>query len=243
MKYNQYGIPCGLDDAEHLESFMEADEATSYFKRLYDELPWQEMFWRPSKPLPRLVFRYGEAERSMKKYETLEFLRIYVEEVLETKVSGIWCNLYRTGDDYTPYHQDSYNSNVFTLSLGETRKFSARLKRPRGTPLGFRTDYSLKNGDAFYFTTDFNSNHEHTVPKSRKNNGPRISIVFFIGEPYSNGETSKSLPGSETDINLQRHPLHPSFVNIADGNLPPHIAQSIAEFMGVIAGGEFLIYK
>jgi hypothetical protein len=83
---------------------MELNDATEYFERLKDEIPWKEITWRMGRPLPRLVFRYGEFERRFRKYKVLEELIDYIEEVLETNVLSVWCNLYRNGEDYTPYH-------------------------------------------------------------------------------------------------------------------------------------------
>ena len=181
MKYDQDGILCGFDDFEHIPGFMEPEDASEYFQRMTDEIPWQEVTWRTGRPLPRLVFRYGEFERQFRTYEVLEELIAYIEAVLETDVLSVWCNLYRNGEDYTPYHQDNYDAHAVTMSFGATRKFSIRKAGKAKT----RKDYHLSNGDLFYFTPEINKEYEHTIPKTKRVKEARISVVFFTDEPYS----------------------------------------------------------
>ena len=182
MKFDQYGIPCGFEDIEHLPTFIESDEANSYLKQLSDKLPWQEITWRgDTGSVPRLVFRYGEFERGVRTYSVLERLLLYVEEVLETNVLGMWCNLYRNGEDHTPYYQDGYDSSIFTITLGAQRDFSIRKTGSASS----QSNYSLKHGDAIYYASNINKTHEYAIPKSSVVNEPQISVLFFIDKPYS----------------------------------------------------------
>lgn len=91
-------------------------------------------------------------------------------------VKGVFINLYKNGDDYAPYHQDKYECNgVFTVSIGGDRDF---LTKNNNTKLV--TKYKLEDGDLFYFNEEFNKNNKHSIPKRKKMNKPRISVVFFV---------------------------------------------------------------
>jgi alkylated DNA repair dioxygenase AlkB len=94
---------------------------------------------------------------------------------LNKTVKSIFFNLYENGQKKTPYHKDSYNKDVFTLSLGSTRKF-----RIKNDLTGKSTGFDLKDGDSFYFTQKFNKEYKHAIMPTKKNVGQRISIVFFI---------------------------------------------------------------
>lgn len=186
MKYDEYGIPCGFDDFECVKKFMEPDDATEYFERMKDDIPWQEITWRANNPLPRLVFRYGEFERRIHKHPVLEELIEYIEAVVETNVLGVWCNLYRDEKDYTPYQQYNYESHVMTMSFGSSRKLSIRKIEENTSPSKKQiSTHTLSNGDLFYSSSEINKNHEHAILKSVTNKEIHISVVFFIDEPYS----------------------------------------------------------
>jgi len=151
-------------DFQHVPGF-----APSYYNRLRDELSWQEVKWGTGKTLPRLVYRSEMDEPVL--VELVELVQVN----LEKKVMGVWCNYYRNGKDYTPYHQDSYNQGVtVTLSFGATRKCYFKHK-----VTGQRKDFSLKDGDLFIFSDKINRLYKHTIPKEMKVKDGRISIVFF----------------------------------------------------------------
>ncbi len=179
MKYDVDGIPCGFDEIEHIPRFIESKDADDYFQRLADELPWQEITLMNGMVIPRLVFRYGEFERSIRKYDILEELTQYVEEILETGVVSMWCNLYRNGLDHTLYNQNNYNSHVFILSFGNKRNFQIHHKENSN-----QQQYCIDHGDAFYFTPNINKKYEHTILKDENVKDIQISVIFFIDEPY-----------------------------------------------------------
>jgi hypothetical protein len=103
-----------------------------------------------------------------------------IETVYECTVSGVWCNHYRSGNDWTPYHQDQYDDrHMFTYSFGATRRFLCRPISGNGnTTLSF----DLVDGDLFYFSPQFDRTHKHSIPKTKKD-GSRISIVLFTDQP------------------------------------------------------------
>lgn len=99
-----------------------------------------------------------------------------IENEFGMKVRGVFLNLYKDGDDYAPYHRDSYGGNgVFTVSVGGKREFLTKNDKT-----GKITKYMLEDGDLFFFNSEFNKQHKHSIPKRKKLNNPRISIVFFV---------------------------------------------------------------
>lgn len=185
MKYDEYGVICGVDDIDHIQGFIDTHDADRYFTEL-KKLPWEKVQWKAGRYLPRKVFRYGDNGRM---YEVLEDLILFVEEVLETEVQGVWCNYYEKSSDFTPYHQDSYNSGVLSLSFGGDREFCLKSKFTSKV-----LSYNLSHGDAFYFTPEVNSEYRHSLLKGNSNSLPRISVVFFMDKPYSRRRVSKISP-------------------------------------------------
>lgn len=180
MIYDDDGIPCGLENMELIPKFLEKEDSNEFYKKMKKDIPWQEVTRGSGVTFPKMVFRYGDFERQFRKYDVLENLITYVEEVLETDVIHVWCNLYRDGEDFTPYHQENYNSNVFVVSLGKIRKFSIRKVDDPPTV----KHHIMKHGDAFYFNSETNREYENSIPKIKRE-GVHIDIVFFMDEPYS----------------------------------------------------------
>lgn len=154
-----------------IKNFIDQEVSPYFMERCLNEIPFQEVEYRKGRKLPRLCFRYD----GFNQVGVLEELKVLVETKTQEKVGGIWCNLYRNGEDYTPQHQDSYQANVFTISLGETRFFHIH---PLNGALQ-KEKYKMECGDAFYFTKEENLLMKHSVPKSKTYKGQRISIVFF----------------------------------------------------------------
>ncbi len=178
MKFLADGTPSGFDDFEHIPGYIDSKDSDEYFERLTNELNWTEVKWGTGKTLPRLIYSYDMNHGNQ---PILNELIEYMSAILETTIIGVWCNLYRDGNDWTPHHQDSYGAHVVTLTFGSTRKFS--LKEIGGEKK--RIDFNLGHGDLFYFNQSVNSKHTHTIPKTAKQVGPRISVVLFTSKPYS----------------------------------------------------------
>ena len=158
---------------QHFKSLICPSDDMSWFSCLTDELPFKAASWK-GKPMKREVCGIGPEE--LDEYPTLERLMKNVRDLFPNRrINGIFCNRYRTGEDYTPYHQDSYDSNVFNISFGETRDFLT--KSING---GSSTKYTAENGDIIVFTPDWNADHLHSVPVRKRVEHERISIVAFI---------------------------------------------------------------
>ncbi len=90
---------------------------------------------------------------------------------------GAWINLYRDGNDHTPWHQDSYGSTVVTISVGDQRKLKTRLKSKKD---GEGRTFVCEDGDVIIFSEEWNERNQHAVPRTKKENYGRISIVLFL---------------------------------------------------------------
>jgi alkylated DNA repair dioxygenase AlkB len=92
---------------------------------------------------------------------------------------SVWVNLYRDGEDSVAWHGDRNakvltNPMVVTVSLGARRRF---LLRARGTT---RATHVLEPGGGDLVVMGGACQHEweHTVPKTRRPVGPRMSVTI-----------------------------------------------------------------
>lgn len=93
---------------------------------------------------------------------------------IQTNPESAWANLYTKGDDYVPWHQDSYGDHILIISIGSCRKFKSRvIHDPKDTE-----SINFGDGDLIYFNREWNETHQHSLPKT-KTSGNRISIVLF----------------------------------------------------------------
>lgn len=90
------------------------------------------------------------------------------------KTLGVFANYYEDGNQYAPYHKDSYETSALTISFGGSREFLVKDEE------GKVTKHLLENGDVCFFNNVFNDNHKHSVPIRKKMNDPRISLLFFV---------------------------------------------------------------
>ena len=106
-----------------------------------------------------------------------------IAEVLSARYrvgfDSVWVNLYRDGDDSVAWHGDRNakvltNPMVVTVSLGARRRF---LLRPKGTS---RAVHRLEPGlgDLVVMGGACQHEWEHTVPKTRRPVGPRMSVTI-----------------------------------------------------------------
>ena len=96
----------------------------------------------------------------------------------------VWVNLYRDGRDSVAWHPDRngrvhVDPLVATVSLGARRKFPVR---PRG---GGRVALTLEPGcgDLVVMGGACQEEWEHTVPKTKRRVGPRMSVTIRHSEP------------------------------------------------------------
>src|SRR4051794_15686684 len=118
---------------------------------------------------------------------TPDILREMAKVLSERYVVGfdrIWVNLYRDGSDSVAWHGDR-NRHVMerplvaTVSLGARRKFQLRR---RGTST-IRHTLMPGVGDLVVMGGECQSEWEHTVPKTAKAVGPRMSVTIRHSRP------------------------------------------------------------
>jgi alkylated DNA repair dioxygenase AlkB len=158
--------------------------ADTLFHRLLPVVPWRAerrpMYDRVV-AVPRLLSFYGEGERLPD--PALEAARDmldgqYGDELGEPFATSGLC-LYRDGADSVAWHGDTRgrgqteDTMVAIVSLGARRRL---LLRPRGGGRGRR--FELGRGDLLVMGGSLQRTWEHSVPKTARPVGPRISIQF-----------------------------------------------------------------
>ena len=126
----------------------------------------------------RQCFRYELYENGepFDRISILDELKLVVETLFKNKkVVGIFLNYFTSGKDRIPYHKDSYQSDVLTLSLGGTRKFRIQNDLTKKS-----TGFDLEDGDFFYFNEEFNKTYKHSITPTKKAVSDRISVEFFL---------------------------------------------------------------
>lgn len=168
-------------EISHIKGNFLPEDSLEYLNRLRADVPWERMKWGRGY-LPRLIFRCDGDQTGGASHawpEPIKELRDRTEETFQCTVRAGWCNLYQSGGDYTPPHQDQYNAHVITWSFGGTRRFITEEIETRK-----KKEYLLEDGDVFYFSPRFDQLHKHSIPKTAKIVDPRVSIVFFTDQPY-----------------------------------------------------------
>ena len=149
------------------------------FPSLLREIPFQSVKWGSTgRLLPRKVarFTYDEICSELIHMPTLDSIIIsFCTQIgVEPHKLSFWFNLYENGKHYTPYHRDSYGCSVYTISFGGSRNFLAKDES------GSVEKYILNDGDLMVFDKEWDRTHTHSVPKSDRQNDPRISMVIFV---------------------------------------------------------------
>ncbi|KNC49768.1 uncharacterized protein AMSG_11934 [Thecamonas trahens ATCC 50062] len=152
-----------------------ADQADALFDAMATTVPWGAKRWRGS-VLPRLVWHYQEGV-----VPALDMLLCSISSAFGVSaIKGAFCNLYRNGEDHTPYHADEYGADVLSISLGATRKFHFKPKGVTGAAAtARRITYDLAHGDVLIFDESVNARYLHTVPKMKAVTAARINVTVF----------------------------------------------------------------
>lgn len=158
---------------KHYQKFITADRAATILKLLQDNISWST--FGPS-PKSRKVSRWtpGTPGTETVSDQVLLELKHELESRMNTKVQGIFLNLYQDGMDHCPYHRDSYGTDVYTLSLGDKRDLL--VKSDQG---GASDKYILESGDLYFMAVKLHDGHRHSIPVRKGRKDPRISVVFF----------------------------------------------------------------
>jgi len=160
---------------KHIPGFLKEEHASDLCAVLEAIIPWQK--FAPS-PKSRLVYMWNTLIAQMVDPQINQIFQKLINEInrkYRTNIQNIFCNLYKNGQDYCPYHKDMYRTHIFTLSLGQTRDFLVKPDQ-KGTK---STKYTLNSGDLYFMHNDIHNTHKHSIPKRKHVEGTRISIVFF----------------------------------------------------------------
>lgn len=159
-------------------AFPDRERNKEIFQYFLDNIPW-EVYPFTTK---RRAYRYETGNEEMDALVltiACEAMR-YVQnerQNLGYALSGIFFNLYRDGNDYTPYHKDSYGATVITVSYGRSRDFYMKNDVTKEV-----TQWKLRSGDIFVFDEEDNDIHKHSIPQRKRISSSRISLVFFCHE-------------------------------------------------------------
>ena len=160
----------------HLKKIIKREDNESYFTYLFSEIPFTEVKYKNTL-LKRLIHRIDLQDFIL--FPTIQEIVKIIEINYKTLVNGIFCNLYRNGKDYTPYHSDSYKMNVITISFGGTRDFLTKAIKDIKSTYKTIDSYKCEDGDIIYFNSAFNDIHKHSIPIRSRILEPRISLVLF----------------------------------------------------------------
>lgn len=157
---------------EYQPNFIDHDMAERFLKVFVEQVEWYPFRLSPKS---RKVHHVSGTEPP----SVLLILDFLIEELKKrchvNEVVGIFMNKYNDGSDHCPFHRDQYNTDTFTLSLGEPRDFVTKSDQTKES----RT-YNLKSGDLYYMSKAFHMCHTHGVPKRARANGTRVSILFLV---------------------------------------------------------------
>jgi alkylated DNA repair dioxygenase AlkB len=182
-----------LPDAEvyFAPQFFSKAESDSYFKRLMEEVSWQQesikMFGKQL-PMPRLTAWYGDKgytysglhNKPQPWLPVLLELKEKVEQASSQKYNSVLLNLYRTGQDSMGWHSDNepelgQEPSIASLSFGGERKFSFKHRTRKDLK---PQSISLAHGSLLLMQGPTQHYWLHQVSKTTRTVEPRINLTF-----------------------------------------------------------------
>jgi alkylated DNA repair dioxygenase AlkB len=158
--------------------------ADALFDDLLAQVPWRaerrQMYERVV-DVPRLVCFYGEEDPlpHADLVTAREYLNAHYQSELGERFATAGLCLYRDGRDSVAWHGDTIgrgraeDTMVAIVSLGSPRTFRLR---PRGG--GATIAHQLGHGDLIVMGGSCQRTWEHSIPKTARPVGPRISVQF-----------------------------------------------------------------
>jgi len=180
------GVVSLVDDAEggirYWPGVIDPTTARRWFDLLHAQAAWTH-FQRPMYDrivdVPRLLANY--AVDALPADLPLAALLASVQAKAPAPYSRIGMNLYRDGDDSVAMHGDKLHTvaaghPITLVSLGAPRRMLIRAREGRRETLAV----DLEPGSVLSMSHASQSTHEHGIPKTRRAQGPRISVVFRV---------------------------------------------------------------
>lgn len=122
----------------------------------------------------------GTVNEALEVPPILQPLQDWVQATIHKQLNGILLNWYEGPDHYIGPHRDStknmiVGAPIVTVSFGETRVFRLTLGKKSGKQI---RNFPAPNGTVFIEPYATNEVWYHSVPKSTKYIGRRISVTF-----------------------------------------------------------------
>lgn len=160
--------------------FIEKDLADYYLETLSTKVRWYPFAISPNS---RLVHHWEPDSDPSEVNDIIYSLAGAIQATASpssasasTQKLSVFLNKYDGGNDYCPYHRDVYGTDVYTVSLGDTRDL---LVKP--DEKGTRAEtIKLEHGDLYYMAQALHRTHRHSIPARKGRQGTRISVVFFM---------------------------------------------------------------
>lgn len=175
-----------LDDAQggirYWPDVIDAETARQWFDILRDHAQWESM-QRPMYDrvvdVPRLLAGYRVD--AFPEALPLRALLERVQSLVPAPYTSAGLNLYRDGNDSVAMHGDKLHSlraghPITLVSLGAPRRMLIRANT------GARESVSIElmPGSVLSMSHAAQTTHEHGIPKTRRDVGPRMSVVFRV---------------------------------------------------------------
>lgn len=175
-----------VDDAEggvcYWPRFIDPDTAQAWFGILHTRAAWTHM-QRPMYDrivdVPRLLASYDIAALPIDL--PLADMLTRVQTQAPAPYTHVGMNLYRDGRDSVAMHSDKLHTltaghPITLISLGTGRRMLIRTKAGNHDSLTI----DLAPGSLLRMSYASQLTHEHGIPKTRREQGPRISVVFRV---------------------------------------------------------------
>ena len=175
-----------VDDAEGGVRYWPDAIAPATARRWFDLLHAGAAWTHLQRPMydrivdvPRLLANY--AVEALPDDLPLAALLACVQARAPAPYSRIGMNLYRDGHDSVAMHGDKLHTvaaghPITLVSLGAPRRMLIRAREGRRETLAV----DLAPGSVLSMSHVSQSTHEHGIPKTRRAQGPRISVVFRV---------------------------------------------------------------
>lgn len=186
---------------DHCPGWLRGSDAV--FAELAAAARWQQRtvrMWDRTLPEPRLTAGWATDAADASLPDVLRTMAATLSERYAVGFDRVWVNLYRDGSDSVAWHGDRNRlvmtrPLVATVSLGARRTF---LLRPRGTT---RAVHRLQPGagDLIVMGGACQAEWEHTVPKTARPVGARMSVTIRHAQPAPGESWIESSDGTRRE--------------------------------------------
>lgn len=172
--------------------FFTSDESLNFFQNLLAKTRWHQdeiHIYGKLVKTPRLSAWYADEGKSyaysnivlnpLPWFDELQQIKERVEAETGSKFNSVLLNLYRNGEDSMGWHRDNepelgINPDIASVSFGATRIFKLRPYKTK-TPV---KNIELNSGSFLMMKGRTQHFWEHSVPKTKRVNSPRINLTF-----------------------------------------------------------------